>query len=276
MNTLFTKKRKLLPAWFVILILIISLTGLQACNSNLGDSNSKARINVSMTDAPASFQAVTVNITEIDIHKNGADSSSGWQTISTQPTTVNLLDLANGKTKLLGSNTIDAGDYSQIRLILGGNSTVTTMDGTTHALTVPSGSQTGIKVNANISVSAGETFNLLLDFNAASSVHQTGNGRFMLKPVIHSVTTQIEGSVSGDAHPPEARPAIFALSGSDTVSSTFADTTTGAFKIVGLTAGTYSLAFNPSDTLYKDTTVTGVQIMSGNNTTIDTVRISRK
>lgn len=261
--------------WSIIPLLILSLLSLQACDTT-STNNSKATINVAMTDAPAGFKAVTVTVNEIDIHKNGTDSTSGWQTISTQPVTVNLLDLANGKTKLIGSNLIDAGDYSQIRLILGNSNTVTTMDGTTHSLTVPSGSQTGIKVNANITVNPGDNFNLLLDFNAAQSVHMTGNGRYMLKPVIHSVTMQTQGSISGDVQPAMARSTIFAINNQDTVNSTLADTSNGEFKLIGLPGGTYSLAFSPADTLYNDTTVTGVQVMANNTTKIDTVKLSHK
>lgn len=269
------KKHFHYTAWSFISLLMLTLLSLQACDTTSAN-NSKATINVNMTDAPAGFKAVTVTINEIDIHKNGTDSTSGWQTISTQPVTVNLLNLANGKTKLIGSNIIDAGDYSQIRLLLGSNNSVTTLDGTTHSLTVPSGSQTGIKVNANITVNPGDNFNLLLDFNAAQSVHVTGNGRYMLKPVIHSVTLQTEGSVSGVVLPALARSTIYAINNQDTVSSTSADTSSGNYKLVGLPVGTYDLAFNPADTLYNGSTLTGVQVMANNTTQVDTVKLSHK
>jgi hypothetical protein len=45
--------------------------------------------------------------------------------------------------------------------------------------------------------------------------------------------------------------------------------------IKGLNAGTYSLAFAPSDTAYKSQTKTGVAVTNNNVTTVDTVHLAK-
>ncbi len=185
---------RILPVSVNVLLILLMISGvllLQACNtynsSHLnvnGPGKGKGRVNIHMTDKPAigNISAVTVNVVRLEIHKNGSDSTSGWQLLSDSAQTVNLLDLTNGKNKLLATKDLDPGTYSQIRLILGTNNTVTS-DGNDYALTIPSSTQTGIKINANITVNAGDTYNILLDFNAAQSIHKTGNGRFMMNPL---------------------------------------------------------------------------------------------
>ncbi|HKJ30937.1 MAG TPA: DUF4382 domain-containing protein [Balneolales bacterium] len=278
-----SRRKPLFKSIFTIILALSfgSLFFLQACSngnlSGVNPSNGQGKLNVHMTDSPAAnIQALTVNIVKIEAHKNGADSTSGWQVISDSSETVNILNLTNGKTRLIGSQNLDAGTYSQIRLILGSNNTVT-VSGQKFPITIPSGSQTGIKINANMTVKAGESFNLLLDFNAAQSVHMTGfgNGRFMLKPVIHAVNMQLDGSIKGTIQPASAKASLFAITGNDST-STFADTTSGHFKLVGLAPGTYSLYISPRDTSYSDSTVANIQVNSADTTNIGTITLKKK
>lgn len=257
---------------FLFLLIVGGTFLFQACNSSSNaNSNGKGTVTASMTDSPGTFTALNVQVVRIEAHKTSvSDSTSGWVTICDSTVNVNIMDLTNGKTHLLGSNNIDAGTYNQIRLVLGTNNTVT-MGKMTYPITIPSGSQTGIKINTNMTINPGENFNLLLDFNAAQSVHMTGNGKFMMKPVIHAVEVQTQGDLSGTILPASAKPVVYAINGQDTVSSAFADTTSGQFKIVGLTANTYNIAFHSNSTAYKDTTVKGVQINAGSETNLGTI-----
>ncbi|HKJ34330.1 MAG TPA: DUF4382 domain-containing protein [Balneolales bacterium] len=266
---------------FFTLFLALAFGGLfflQACNkSNVSgvNNNGQGTMKVHMTDSPISnVSALTVNITKIEVHQNGADSTSGWKVISDSSETVNILNLTNGKTRLIGDQNLSAGTYSQIRLILGANSTVT-IGGKQFPITIPSGTQTGIKINANITVKAGETFNLLLDFNAAQSIHMTGNGRYMLKPVIHAVNMQLDGNMKGTIQPASAKAALFAIINTDST-STFADTTSGNFKIIGLTPGVYSLFISPRDTSYADSTITNIQVNSADTVNVGTITLKKK
>lgn len=254
----------------ILLPLFLILVSFTACNK----SNDKATVNVEMTDSPATFNALLVNIDRIDIHKSGASSDSGWETIEDKPIQVNIMNLTNGQAKLIGSNAISSGNYDMIRLILGtGNKIV--VGGQSYNLTIPSGAQTGIKINTNLSVNGGKTSNILLDFNASQSIELTGNLNYVLKPIINLVNPNTEGNIKGSVDPVSAKAAIIASNEQDT-SATYADTTSGKFTIVGLKAGTYNVQIFSNSSSYNDTTISKVNVNAGSSTDMGTITLSQK
>jgi hypothetical protein len=118
----------------------------------------------------------------------------------------------------LGLVDLDAGPYTQMRLIIGrvpnpgghpfANYVITNTDPpVTHELKIPSGYNTGFKVVHGFTINADEITELILDFDATRSVVQAGNsGQWLLKPTIKAMEEQgyaiIEGRVIDDATPP--------------------------------------------------------------------------
>jgi hypothetical protein len=69
-----------------------------------------------------------------------------------------------------------------------------------HELKVPSGYQTGIKIDQGFTISPNETTELILDFNASQSVVIAGSsGNWLLKPTIKVLNTQECSIISGKA-----------------------------------------------------------------------------
>jgi PKD repeat protein len=116
----------------------------------------------------------------IDQEEN--DNESGWLTIVNESQTFDLVALQN-VTDLLGEKNLTVGKYTQIRLTV--VSAVITINTSgvieEHTLQVPSDK---IKLIHPFSIAKNETTVLTLDFNVNQSIHQTGNGKFMLKPTI--------------------------------------------------------------------------------------------
>ncbi|MDH3777075.1 MAG: DUF4382 domain-containing protein, partial [Desulfobulbaceae bacterium] len=84
-----------------------------------GGSDSPAAtgtLNIKLTDAATSHQAVYVTINEVHVHHE----TGGWETLPELdlPRTVNLLELVNGVMLDLGIAELEAGHYNQMRLIL--------------------------------------------------------------------------------------------------------------------------------------------------------------
>jgi hypothetical protein len=62
---------------------------------------------------------------------------------------------------------------------------VTPIGGSATALTTPSGQQSGLKANVNLTVPAGQVADFAIDFDACKSFVKAGNsGRVLLKPVL--------------------------------------------------------------------------------------------
>lgn len=164
----------------IVAMVFVQLYFVTACNKEKGTGY----MTVKMTDAPAAYTEVNVDVTGLMVHHE----TSGWVNVAVNSGVYNLLDLQNDVSVVLASGaSLPVGKITQVRLILGSNNSLT-INGDTGAinypLTVPSGSETGLKVNINTDILAGHTIQILLDFDANASVVDHGNGTYSLKPVI--------------------------------------------------------------------------------------------
>ncbi len=184
-----------------------------------GSSMGMGQVKISLTDAPSDLTNVSqVNVTfdEIRVHDDASTSSpdggapdagasqdgsngSGWIVLCTDTQTIDLLSLTGGRFTPLCSRTaadggveevpvdVPAGNISQVRLHLVSAQLVFN-DGTpTTDVTVPSGTTSGLKIDVNQTVPQAGALEIKLDFNAAQSIHKTGNGKYLMQPVIRVV-----------------------------------------------------------------------------------------
>jgi hypothetical protein len=251
-----------------------ALLSLAGCSKNsAGEDNAgAAKLEVRLTDAPGNFKAVVLDVQQLEVHLQDENDPSGWQTLAFTPQAVNVLDYVNG-------------DLKEVRLTLGPNSYVVGTDGNTYALKTPSGQTSGVKLKlTNVTLAAGSTYQLLLDFDVAKSIVERGNWkagndkkeRYLLKPVIRLVAQRLQGGLRGTVTPAVARPQVLAIrsaiTGPDTV-STFADTS-GAFQLNGLPAGTYQVQYFPTATApagqpaYKNVVLNGITVTNDKVTEI--------
>lgn len=143
---------------------------------------STGHLTVKMTDAPGDFEQVNVDIREVMVNVEG----HGWVSLPTNQGVYDLLTLQNEiTTVLVNQGELPAGHLNQFRLILGGSNTVK-VNGAYFPLATPSAQQSGLKINIGADVQANETYELLIDFDAAKSIVTEGNGGYSLKPVIVS------------------------------------------------------------------------------------------
>lgn len=262
-------------------VIIGLFLGFTACDST-GSDGGTGTMEVTMTDAPANYDSVNVTINSVRVHQNEdaetdstegeeEDEENGWVTITDEQTKVNLLELTNGNQISLGSEELESGTYSQIRFILGDDNTVT-VDGETYNLQTPSAQQSGLKLNVDAEVEENATYTLLIDFDAARSIVQQGNGGYLLKPVLRAVNLAETGSIAGNVQPSDFKTNVMVIANEDTITSTItADN--GDFKIIGLTEGTYNVAFDPDNEQYSDTTITDVEVSVSEETMIEDMQL---
>lgn len=248
-----------------------------SCDKNSATNNTPetGTLEVQLHDAPANFEEVNVFIESVEV--NNGQNEDGWMEISSPQQSYDLLKLTNGATEVLGSAELEEGTYEQIRLILSSNGHSVVIDGTEHDMFVPSGEQTGIKLNVNAEIEPDITYTLLLHFDAARSVvereNQQSGTEYLLKPVISATNEAITGNIAGTVEPVDAYPFIYAISNSDTLSSTKADTTDGTFKLIGLEEGTYTISVDPTNEAYQSSDTTGVEVTIGETNDIGTVTL---
>ncbi len=153
----------------------------------------KGKIVVGITDAAANMSAVEkIKVTVDKVMVQG--SGGGWVAVSSEPKTFDLLELRDeGATELYAEAEIPEGDYNQIRLDI--SSVVVTDSSGEHDAMLPSGE---LKVIGDLSVKEGETSTATFDFIADESLHTTGNGTYVLAPVV-KVETRDDATVEEEA-----------------------------------------------------------------------------
>jgi hypothetical protein len=257
-----------------ILLLLSGLVLVAGCSKKDSIVSGQAgSVRVRMTDAPGPFDAVNLVVTEVSIHhgETESDTTGGWEVLSTTPATYDLMQLRNGVFATLGQAMVPAGHYTQVRLKLGEGSTVV-VGGVTYPLTVPSGMQSGYKLNGEFDVPANQLVDLALDFDAARSIHLTGSGKWMLNPVCRVMTFSTAGSIDGTVLPDTAAATVYAIAGADTIATTVPGSG-NAFEITPLGAGTYSVAIHPAGA-FRDTTLAGVVVTAQQTTHLGGVQLT--
>ncbi|MFW6250763.1 MAG: DUF4382 domain-containing protein [Alkalispirochaetaceae bacterium] len=211
-------QRKGIITTVTVLLAVLGILALGSCDTSGGSDT--GIMELSMTDAPLMEDGVNgVYITVKEVQYNGGD---GWVPMQglelTEP--FDLLALQNGNSELLGQLVLPAGNYEQIRFILGapeegqpaGNPGSWVEMGSTNdgeytdgedtPLFVPSGAQTGYKATAEepFSVPANGSVAITADFDLRRAVVELGaTERFILKPVLRIVVEDQAGVISGEA-----------------------------------------------------------------------------
>ncbi len=252
-----------------------AILGFLACSKNSNSSSSgTSSMSVYLTDDPAAYDKVYIDIQSVQVKASTDASENDWQTLAIPRAGVyNLLNFKNGLDTLLGTIQLPAGRISQLRLVLGSNNSVV-LNGISYPLTTPSAQQSGLKLLINADLIAGIDYKVWIDFDAARSIVQTGNNSYILKPVIRTFTQAQSGAIKGFVLPVAAKGWVFAIANAtDTVSSTPADLLTGAFLLRGMPAATYKVAFHATAGTYRDTTYTNVAVTTGSVTDIGTLTL---
>ncbi|MBS0339832.1 MAG: DUF4382 domain-containing protein [Proteobacteria bacterium] len=251
-----------------------------------GATASNGTMRVSMTDAPTcGYDAVNVTVNSLRVHQSSdaPDSASGWVDIPlAHPQRVDLLTLTNGVLFPLGETPLPAGKYQQMRLVLADNTSafplansVKPTGGAEVPLDTPSAQQSGLKLNMNVDVPAGQVVDAVLDFDACKSVVKRGNsGKYNLKPVITVIAVVNNGGqrVEGWVDP--------ALAGTGTLVSVQAQGLpvktsipdgTGRFALFPVPVGSYTLVVTAPNR--ATAVVTGVPVTADGVTSIGSTSV---
>lgn len=180
---------------YLYLLFALSLLALVACDSSQynspsygpedSDSQTSGRAVFTITDAAAdlgSVSSIQITVNSIQVHSQ----TGGWITITNEDRTFDLLQLkASGDQALLADVQLDEGSYDQVRLdIL--NVVVTDAQGE-HDAKLPSGE---LKIMGDLRVNANSTSTASFDFIADESLHITGEGKYILAPVVQFQTKE--------------------------------------------------------------------------------------
>jgi hypothetical protein len=173
-------------------------------DSDTGPSGTTGTMRMMLKDSPfTDAKSLLVTFSEVDAHKSDTADSSWAKIPFAAAATARTCDLKKLQTAqdVLGTGPLATGHYTQVRLVVSSAAvyfdnaatgdacapTIAAPAGRTASVTVPSGE---VKLNREFDVSSGTTTTMLLDFDGDKSVRETGNGQFMMSPVISVVSVQ--------------------------------------------------------------------------------------
>lgn len=232
------------------------------------DEKDNARLAVELTDAPAGYDKVWVDVEGVEVRVGDKTMDVSNDALDKGNLLVDLLTLTGGKTLLLADEDVPAGEISEIRLILGDKNSLV-KDGVTYALKTPSAQQSGLKLKVKQELLPGVLYRLLLDFDASRSIVELGNGNYNLKPVVRASFEATSGAISGTVNTPAQ---VYALAGADTVAGT-TSASDGVYALKAMPAGTYTLSFKPLDAAYAAKQLEGVKVEIGKVTAVPAVTL---
>jgi len=211
-----------------------------------------------LTDTPGEFNNVYLDIQSVEIMQEGLS----WKTAeSFNPGVYDILSLKNGIDTLIVNQSFRTDlKITQIRLKLGANNSIV-KNGTSYVLVIPSGLQSGIKINVNVNTVENGTVQHWVDFNIGKSIKELPNNTYKLNPVFRTYDAAHFSVVKGYLFPQNALGYVTAISNNDTVFAI--PNSNGFYQFSGL-QGTYFISYVPTIGQYVTQDYGNISI-TGNN-----------
>lgn len=167
-------------------------------DKNINENNGTTLLEFRIHDEP--FKKSGKTVTELNITVKEINIVKATGEIINCPTKerrLNIIEISKSNPVVLSNVSVPSGTYTQIRLVIKDDSTIV-VDGEEFSIKIPSGEQSGVKLNGEFDIS-GKFFRLDLDFKAEESVIFNKGQGYKMKPVIEiSNTNDILGFFRGN------------------------------------------------------------------------------
>ena len=187
--------------WLIALVVVV-VVGLgiwmtQANDNEPSGPNGRSNIGravFGITDASVNLdtiQSVVVTVDRVEVKQEG----EGWVTLSDTDREYDLLKLKeSGLAEVLVDANLTAGEYDQVRLVI--KDVKLTAEGQAETtVKIPSNQ---LVFNTKFLVEAGETTTIVFDFLLDESIHITGNGKYIITPVVQ-IDTRNKANIAANA-----------------------------------------------------------------------------
>ena len=244
------------------LLAVATLTVACYQDDTTGAPNGSPMTNVLLTDAPFPFdtvQGVNVYVISVSVSTQadtgGSADSMSWVEVTAPHRQINLLELQQGDTALLGGGEIPAGQYRAVRLILDGDSSnIRYKDGSLALVNWGGSGRQAIHAFVEAAVDVGiEGADIVIDFDVGRSFryNELGDGAFNFLPWIRAVNRTETGNIAGVVSGPGGAvngATVSAWGGGPSnwyIYSTGVTDAAGHYRLAYLLPGTYIVGVDP-------------------------------
>ena len=256
-----------------LMLVALNVGTLIGCGGS-GSSEGTGTLTLAVTDAPIDdATSVVVQFSGIAFKREG-DAPEMVQDLVPTPRQIDLLQYQDGRAALLLDGvTLPAGRYQWLRLIVDNatnvrDSYLVTSTGAECELRVPSGAESGLKLNRGFNLPADGSVALTIDFDLHQSLHappgQQGSGLdctqgVLLRPTLRVVDNANVGAIAGQVDATlvgaDCVPKVYVFSGANVAPDDIEDVTAGTdvdplivapvHVVSGATQYPYQAAFVP-------------------------------
>lgn len=257
-----------------------------ACGGG-GSSGDTGVVRLSVTDAPVdTARSVVVQFSGVAFKREGSAPES-VENLTPTPRQIDLLQFQEGRAAvLLDGVTLPAGRYQWLRLLVdneaGVRDSYLVLDsGAECELRVPSGAESGLKLNRGFTLPADGSVALTVDFDLRKSIHappgQRGSGLdctqgYLMRPTLRLVDDANVGAIAGRVDAvlvtADCMPKVYVFDGADAVPDDIEETSASTpdidpllvatvnvvngatqydYRAAFVPAGTYTVAFTCGD-----------------------------
>jgi hypothetical protein len=194
---------------FLVSMILFALAG---CGGGGGGSPETGRMSLSVTDAPVDAASnVVVQFSGVAFKREG-EAPEVVQNLSPSPRQLDLLEYQEGRAALLLDGVmLPAGRYEWVRLIVDTqqnvrDSYIVLTTGEECELRVPSGAESGLKLNRGFTLPADGSVALTIDFDLRKSIHAPPGQRgttagctqgYLMRPTLRIVDNANVGAIAG-------------------------------------------------------------------------------
>ena len=262
-----------------VLVAVLIFACQKEINDDIIDPGKPHSVKVFLTDHDTPlFDSVFIDFQKLEVKLEGDSiSNGGWVTLNINAGVYNILRFRNGLDTLFATGTLPNARIRKIRLTLGLQNSVM-LNGQRFSLRVDDNDRQVVAdiENSNFEIVPPDQVLFWIDFDASRSIQvdNSGSGNnngYRLKCHIKIFTQRNTGRIEGRVLPQAADPIVMAINGTDTATS-IPDQNDGEFKIVGLSAGTYTVFIDGRNN-YLDTTLNNVIVISGEDTHLPTITL---
>jgi hypothetical protein len=186
------------------LVSAVSAVGLALASCACGGDPVSASnaVSIRITDTPfADARAVLITFSEVSAHRSSDDGFQRLPFVSATATRTCDLKKLVGAQDVLGVGVLQPGHYTQIRLTVSAAEVFfdnpTTGPACADTLVAPAGRSANVEIpsgearlNFDFDVAVNAPLALTLDFDGERSIHDLGNGRYMMAPVLSVLNMQ--------------------------------------------------------------------------------------
>ena len=173
----------------------VTALSVAACGGSPTSPSSRGTFTRMMRDSPYSdAKAVLVTFSSVEVHRSGGPPTTLSFAGGASSRTCDLKKLESQQ-DLIGTASLDPGNYTMVRLVVSSATiyhdnpsqgsacapVIAPPAGRSDPMDIPSGE---VRLNRNFDVQASGATTMLVDFRGDQSIRETGNGRFLMTPVI--------------------------------------------------------------------------------------------